>query len=139
MFADALGVTDPVPETAAAFHGRPFLVIHAERFAEAAERAIADDAVRQLPKRVGSVNQWSDATDVLERPTLMQRLRAAFDQAGQAGESPVLLTSGFSDAARAADGRFDILRKPFELAALERAIEAALNNGNGRRRGAQAS
>jgi DNA-binding NtrC family response regulator len=36
---------------------------------------------------------------------------------------PVLLTSGFSDAARAADGRFDILRKPFELSALERAIE----------------
>jgi len=54
-------------------------------------------------------------------------------------EIPVLLTSGFSDAAQAADGRFDILRKPFELAALERAIEAALNNGNGRRRSAQAS
>ncbi len=38
-------------------------------------------------------------------------------------EIPVLLTSGFSDAARAADGRFDILRKPFELSALERAVE----------------
>ena len=37
---------------------------------------------------------------------------------------PVLLTSGFSDAAQAADGRFDILRKPFELSALEHAIEA---------------
>jgi PAS domain S-box-containing protein len=36
---------------------------------------------------------------------------------------PVLLASGFSDAAQAADGRFDILRKPFELSALERAIE----------------
>jgi DNA-binding NtrC family response regulator len=36
---------------------------------------------------------------------------------------PVLLTSGFSDAVQEADGRFDILRKPFELAALERAIE----------------
>jgi PAS domain S-box-containing protein len=37
---------------------------------------------------------------------------------------PVLLASGFSDAAQAADGRFDILRKPFELSALERAIES---------------
>jgi PAS domain S-box-containing protein len=37
---------------------------------------------------------------------------------------PVLLASGFSEAAQAADGRFDILRKPFELSALERAIEA---------------
>ena len=39
---------------------------------------------------------------------------------------PVLLTSGFSDAAQAADGRFDILRKPFELSALERAIDCRL-------------
>jgi len=53
-------------------------------------------------------------------------------------EIPVLLTSGFSDAARAADGRFDILRKPFELSALEQAIETALN-GNGHARTAHAS
>ncbi len=49
---------------------------------------------------------------------------------------PVLLTSGYSDAAQAADGRFDILRKPFELAALERAIGAAIKNGNDQRPGA---
>jgi PAS domain S-box-containing protein len=36
---------------------------------------------------------------------------------------PVLLTSGFSDAARDAEGRFEILRKPFELSALARAID----------------
>ena len=48
---------------------------------------------------------------------------------------PVLLTSGFSDAARAADGRFDILRKPFELSALERAIETVMR-ANGHRDGA---
>ncbi len=41
---------------------------------------------------------------------------------------PVLLVSGFSDAAQAADGRFDILRKPFELAALERAIDQAIGS-----------
>lgn len=37
---NALRVSEPVPETVASFHGRPFLVIHADRFAEAAERAI---------------------------------------------------------------------------------------------------
>ncbi|MDP2410954.1 MAG: MASE1 domain-containing protein [Pseudolabrys sp.] len=37
---------------------------------------------------------------------------------------PVLLTSGFSEAALAPNGRFEILRKPFDLAALEQAIEA---------------
>ncbi len=41
---------------------------------------------------------------------------------------PVLLTSGFSDAARAADGRFDILRKPFELSVLEHAIEQVIGD-----------
>ncbi len=52
---------------------------------------------------------------------------------------PVLLTSGFSDAAQAADGRFDILRKPFELSALERAIDCALQNGHARQPPARAS
>ena len=52
---------------------------------------------------------------------------------------PVLLTSGFSDAAQAADGRFDILRKPFELSALERAIDSALQNGHARQPPARAS
>ncbi len=37
---------------------------------------------------------------------------------------PVLLTSGFSEAALAPNGRFEILRKPFDLAALEKAIDA---------------
>ena len=45
----------------------------------------------------------------------------------------MLLTSGFTDAAQAADGRFDILRKPFELSALERAIEQAIGNVSGER------
>ena len=44
---------------------------------------------------------------------------------------PVLLTSGYSDAAQAADGRFGILRKPFEIAALERAIEQAIGHRHG--------
>ncbi len=45
----------------------------------------------------------------------------------------VLLTSGYSDAAQLADGRFDLLRKPFELSALERAVEVAIH-GEGRKK-----
>ena len=45
-------------------------------------------------------------------------------------EMPVLLTTGFTDAAEAVDGRFDILRKPFELTALEHAIEAAVDKAH---------
>jgi PAS domain S-box-containing protein len=47
---------------------------------------------------------------------------------------PVLLTSGFSDAANLVDGRFDILRKPFELSALEHAIKAVLGERRAKRR-----
>ena len=54
-------------------------------------------------------------------------------------EIMVLLTSGFSDAAQAADGRFDILRKPFELGALEAALKIALQKGGTPRRPARAS
>jgi hypothetical protein len=73
-----LGVTERVPQTAASFHGRPFLVIHADRFARAAERAIRDPVLRSLSPRIGSVNQWVDATDVLEHPRIVQRLRSAY-------------------------------------------------------------
>jgi hypothetical protein len=75
---NAVGITELVPNAAATFHGRPFRVIHADRFAEAAEHAIADETVRQLPRRAGSVNQWSDATDILERPHLLRRSRALY-------------------------------------------------------------
>jgi PAS domain S-box-containing protein len=46
-------------------------------------------------------------------------------------DMPVLLTSGYSDAAQLADGRFDILRKPFELAVLERAVETVMGEMRG--------
>src|SRR5207244_936224 len=75
---NALGVTELVGETVASFHGRPYLVIHADRFVEVTERAIASDLVLRWPKRVRSVNQWADATDVLDRPSLLPQLRSVF-------------------------------------------------------------
>ncbi|HVG82065.1 MAG TPA: response regulator, partial [Methylomirabilota bacterium] len=41
---------------------------------------------------------------------------------------PVLLTSGYSDMVQAAEPRFTILRKPFQLPALEKAIRDALEH-----------
>jgi hypothetical protein len=80
---NALGVTELVGETVASFHGRPYLVIHADRFVEATERAIANNVVRSWPKRVGSVNQWADATDVLDRPSLLPRLRSVYSDSSR--------------------------------------------------------
>jgi hypothetical protein len=75
---NGLGETDPVSEELAPFHGRPYLVIHANRFVEAIERAISSDVVRAWPPRIGSVNQWADATDMLDRPSLLPRLRTVY-------------------------------------------------------------
>lgn len=44
-------------------------------------------------------------------------------------DMPVLLTSGYSDAAQAAETRFVILRKPFDLAVLDQAIHECLQTG----------
>jgi PAS domain S-box-containing protein len=50
----------------------------------------------------------------------------------------VLLTTGYTDAAQLAGDRFDILRKPYELAALELAVEAVLRKRRKPERQAQA-
>jgi DNA-binding NtrC family response regulator len=44
----------------------------------------------------------------------------------------VLLTTGYSDVAAAAETRFPILRKPFEVLALQRAVAEALVRKPGR-------
>ena len=45
---------------------------------------------------------------------------------------PVLLTSGYSDVVQTAESRFAILRKPFQLPALEKSIREALERGAAR-------
>jgi PAS domain S-box-containing protein len=95
----------------------------------------AADALRHLQQGIEVDLLFSD----IVMPGAMNGITLAQECQIRYPHIPVLLTSGFSVAAQEADGRFDILRKPFELSALENAIEAALNNGNGRMRGAQAS
>ena len=58
-------------------HGRPYLVIRADRFAEALAATIDDPDVRALSP-IGSVSQWIDSTDVLGRPPILQRLKSAY-------------------------------------------------------------
>ena len=47
------------------FHKRPFEVIHAERFVDALLREIQSPEVLALPEHLGSVDQFTDSTDVL--------------------------------------------------------------------------
>ena len=88
----------------------------------------AADALRHLEQGIAFELVFSD----IVMPGAIDGLGLAKTCRDRYPELPVLLTSGFSDAAQSADGRFEILRKPFELAALERAIEQAIGR---RRRG----
>ncbi len=60
-----LGITDPLTTKVSQFYNRPFMVIHADNFADAIYAEIKDDEVKQLPKYLGGINQYVDSTDVL--------------------------------------------------------------------------
>jgi hypothetical protein len=67
---NALGVTPPLPTTTGPYEVqvnnalRPYAVLNADRFAQACQEAIADEALRRIPL-VGSVDQLTDPTDLL--------------------------------------------------------------------------
>jgi hypothetical protein len=65
---NALGLTESFPANPSAFWGRPFDVIHGERFAGALRSTIEDPQVRRIAERglIGNIDQLSDNTDVLE-------------------------------------------------------------------------
>lgn len=64
---------DPVRRT---YHGRPYQVIHGERFARALAGTLTDPTLRALPL-VGGVDQWADSTDFMGRHDL---IRGAVDE-----------------------------------------------------------
>ena len=73
---NALGLAEPLPERVSPFYGRPFQVIHGDRFAAALHAAIQDESVKRLPRWLGNTTQWADSTDVLSNAQWVPRLRA---------------------------------------------------------------
>jgi len=78
-----LGITEPLPEKVSNFHSRPFQVIHGDRFANALREQIADPAVRKIAERglLGSINQFSDSTDLLSYVSWRPVLRKLYTKA----------------------------------------------------------
>ena len=76
-----LGVTPVLPSEPVFFFGRPFTVIHGERFAEALREAIRDETVKTIAKRrlIGNVDMVSDSTDLLEDVTRRRALLTLYD------------------------------------------------------------
>ncbi len=76
---NALGITEPLPAKASPYFGRPFMVIHGDQFAEAIRTSITDERVNRMSTHVGSIDQFSDSTDLLENSALRQRLKALYE------------------------------------------------------------
>lgn len=79
---NALALCEAVDTALRTPFGRPFLVLDAQRFADAAYAAIRDPAVAALARGVGAIDQWVDNTDVLASPPRTARLRRAMTGCG---------------------------------------------------------
>src|SRR5207237_10355403 len=102
-----------------------YRVLRAENATEALETLCGGDAVDLV---------FSD----IVMPNGMNGIHLAQEVIEHYPRVQVLLTTGYSDMAAAADTRFPILRKPFEVSALERAVRETLagTGGPAVRRGA---
>ena len=70
-----LHITDPLPARVSPYYERPFLVIHASRFADAIHAQITSAEVLALPASLGSVDQFADSTDALN---VLERLKRVY-------------------------------------------------------------
>jgi hypothetical protein len=75
-----LQLTDPMPEKTRDFFGRPFQVIALHGFADALLAQIQDPALQAIAQRrpIGSVDLFSDSTDLLEDQSLRPLLRKLY-------------------------------------------------------------
>ncbi|MBC8075220.1 MAG: DUF4037 domain-containing protein, partial [Chloroflexales bacterium] len=82
---NALGLTEPLPERVAPFHGRPFQVIDGGRFAQALLARIADPTMARIAARrpIGGIDQWSDSTDLRSWHEWRPQVRAFYAQQDQ--------------------------------------------------------
>jgi hypothetical protein len=77
-----LGITEPLPSKVANFFGRPFLVIHTGGgHADALRAQIKDAVVKRIANRklIGSIDQYSDSTDILSDPQWRPTLRLLYE------------------------------------------------------------
>ena len=77
---NTLKITEHLSEKRSYFFDRPFLVIDGKRFADATTAQIADPRLRKLAERrlIGSIDQFSDNTDLLSDPLWRKTLRKLY-------------------------------------------------------------
>ncbi len=75
---NVLKITEYVDSTVRPFHDRPFKVIDASRFCTALHNAITDPAVQNIKTPIGSIDQFSDNTDLRSYTNLHKRLQILY-------------------------------------------------------------
>jgi hypothetical protein len=75
---NALKITEPLSARTSDYYSRPYSVIFAERFAKAIKQAIEDPKVKKIGTDIGSIDQFTDSTNVLENLALIEKLRTAY-------------------------------------------------------------
>jgi hypothetical protein len=74
---NALKITNPLPTGVTRYYGRPYLVIHGDTFASTIKKAIKDPNVKSITTEVGSIDQFTDSTDLIQE-SLARRLRVVY-------------------------------------------------------------
>ncbi|MBV8792047.1 MAG: response regulator, partial [Pseudolabrys sp.] len=95
----------------------------------------AAEALRHLSQGIDFDLLFSD----IVMPGNLNGFALAKECAERFPDIPILLTSGYNDAAQAAENDFPILRKPYDIAALERALATSLKDKAPHDGGAHAS
>jgi hypothetical protein len=77
---NALGLTPVIQPAVEQFHGRPFRVTNAWRYSEALFALIQDEQVKAIAQKplIGSIDQYSDNTDLRERSRYQAVLRQLY-------------------------------------------------------------
>jgi hypothetical protein len=74
-----LAITPPLHKQVSAYYDRPYLVIHADIFAQEIKKQIKDKVLIEIAKsNIGAIDQFIDSTDVLEQPTYFERLKMMY-------------------------------------------------------------
>jgi hypothetical protein len=75
---NALKITTPLSTKATKYYARPYLVIHGENFAKEIRKSIRDPKVKRIKTNIGSIDQFTDSTDVVENLSLCRDLGAVY-------------------------------------------------------------
>ena len=67
-----------MPTKVSHYHGRPYSVIHGDKFAAEIKKAIKDPKVKGIKANIGSIDQFTDSTDLIQDLGLCKSLGVVY-------------------------------------------------------------